>query len=321
MPDIANMGKTQPVQQTDSIQYDVSEKAENIAQEQSAAEIEKETYSASNSTNAAGIPTPMIYDKTAPIVVFIGPPASGKSMILVRLAKYLRDHGFSIDTDPTFLNTEQYRKDCEKFKGCLNTTIALDGTVEFLLVNVYDRENKLVAKLLEAPGEDFYTPDSSKSNKNNMLQGYLSTIMTSENPKSYVMLLDLDSKVSFRNDPRLTSEYTQRFMNYFYKNIHPSRDRIILLYNKIDMTRLGSINGCTDEKAAREDAMKYYTQLFNSMKVTKFVFWELDNFAFKTFCTGQFTDATDDNGNPYQTYNIADNVYPRELWKEIIRRW
>lgn len=321
MPNIANMGNIPSKQETTESQLESKDKVVNTTQEQTSVETITNNYAEAAPLTGTSIPTPIIHETKVPIVVFVGPPASGKSMILVRLAKYLYNHGFSIEADETFLNTATYRKDCAKFMQSLHTTTALPGTVEFLLVNVYDKDKNLVAKLLEAPGEDFYTPEVSKRYKNKKLQGYLSTIMTSKNPKSYVMLLDLDSKISFRNDPRLPSEYTERFLNYFYKDIHPTRDRIILLYNKIDMTRFGSINGCTDERAAKADAALYYQQLFNSMKVTKFVFWELENFAFKTFCTGKFTDEIDDNGNAYQTYNIADNVYPRELWKEIIRRW
>ena len=147
------------------------------------------------------IATPTIVNPSVPVVVFIGPPSSGKSMILVRLAKYLRSKGYTIQTDSTFLNTEGYQRDCEEFSDKLNTNIALSGSVKFLLVKVF-YHGREVAKLLEAPGEDFYTTDPMKikAGKNNRIEPYLSTIMTSRNPKSYVVLLDLDSDVCFRKD-------------------------------------------------------------------------------------------------------------------------
>ena len=67
--------------------------------------------------NYAGIATPTIVNQTVPVVVFVGPPSSGKSMILVRLAKYLHNHGYTVDTDPTFLNTPEYQQHCLDFKG------------------------------------------------------------------------------------------------------------------------------------------------------------------------------------------------------------
>lgn len=267
--------------------------------------------------------TPTIVNNTVPVVVFVGPPSSGKSMILVRLAKYLRNQGYTIKTDPTFLNTADYQRDCQEFNDKLNTTIALNGSVKFLLVNVY-KDGREVAKLLEAPGEDFYTTDPAKirAGKNDRVEPYLSTIMTSTNPKSYVMLLDLDSDISFRNDQYHRDSYSQRFLNYFYPNIDKNRDRIVLLYNKIDKTMFGNINGCDDSDGARKDAEMYYKSLFASMKITRFGgFLTSDNFAFKTFCTGMFAKQTDNVGNVYQTYNVASEVYPRDLWKEIISKW
>lgn len=269
------------------------------------------------------IALPTIVGTTVPVVVFVGPPASGKSMILVRLAKYLRSEGYTIETDPTFLNTADYQRDCEEFKEKLNTNVALEGTVKFLLVKVY-KDSREVAKLLEAPGEDFYTTDPSqiKAGKNEKVESYLSTIMTSANPKSYVVLLDLDSDISFRINGPHRDSYSQRFLDSFYKNINRSRDRIVLLYNKIDKTPFGSIHGCTDVEGARKDAEMYYRQWFSTMKRKSLGgFITSDNFVFKTFCTGMFSDYTDENGRRYQTYNVANDVFPRELWKEITRRW
>ncbi len=276
-----------------------------------------------NVSNVETPKTPEIINKKIPVVVFVGPPSSGKSMILVRLAKYLRNNGYTIKTDPTFLNTAKYQKDCEEFQRSLNTTIALPGTVEFLLIDVY-KDGVAVAKLLEAPGEDFYTtaPEKINAGKNLVIESYLSTIMSSTNPKSYVMLLDLDSDISFRRDSGHRQAYSERLLECFYKNINHSRDRVVLLYNKIDVTQFGSINGCSNLSGARDDAKMYYPMLFSKMKITILGgLFTMSNFVFKTFCTGMFSTQTDNFGNEYQTYNEADDVYPRELWREITKKW
>lgn len=278
---------------------------------------------ADGENNHVMIPTPTIVNTNVPVVVFVGPPSSGKSMILVRLAKYLRSQGYTTETDRTFLNTPEYQEWCDEFEEKLDTNIALQGTVRYLLVKVF-KSGREVAKLLEAPGEDYYTTDTAKikAGKNRRVEPYLSTIMTSNNPKSYVVLLDLDSDVCFRNDSHHRGSYSQRFLNYFYPNIDKKRDRIVLLYNKIDVTHFGTINGCTDLKGAKDDAKMYYPDLFASMRVQSLGgFITSDNFVFKTFCTGMFSKLFDDKGNEYQTYNVAQDIYPKELWKEITRRW
>ena len=322
MPTLVKGGENPQVQQEPMVR---AEENPQMQQEQLAAEQERlHTVNNSDGEKAgSSIATPIIVNQTVPVVVFVGPPSSGKSMILVRLAKYLRNQGFTIQTDSTFLNTQKYQRDCEEFKDKLNTNIALRGTVEFLLIKVF-KEGREVAKLLEAPGGDFYTTDPIKirDGKNNRIEPYLSTIMTSRNPKSYVVLLDLDSDVCFRNDSRHRDSYSQRFLEYFYPNIDVRRDRIILLYNKIDVTPFGTINGCTDPNGAKADAKIFYQQLFATMRVRSFGgFVTTDNFVFKTFCTGMFSKETDNNGKKYQTYNVAADIYPQELWKEITRRW
>lgn len=273
-------------------------------------------------TSFNGIATPTIVNQTVPIVVFVGPPSSGKSMILVRLAKFLRSQGYTVKTDPTFLNTAQYQQDCKEFERCLTTTTALKGTVKFLLVNIY-KDGEEIAKLLEAPGEDFYTTDPAKTRagKNDMIEPYLQAIMASRNIKSYVMLLDLDSDTSFRRDGNNRESYEQRILNHFYGNINRNRDRVVLLYNKIDETPFGDINGCSNPSGALRDAKMYYPAWFSAMRVTKWGMVTVDDFSFKTFCTGMFALQTDSFGNKYKTYTIADDKYPRELWKEIISKW
>lgn len=158
-----------------------------------------------NNVNPVQVAMPTIANQEVPLVIFVGPSRSGKSMILVRLSQYLRNTGLTIKTDPTFLNTQQYLDGCNDFNDKLNKFEALDPTTNFLLVDVYDG-SRLVAKLLEAPGEDFYSFDND-NDRNNRIEPYLSTIVTSPNPKAYVMLLDLDSDVSFRRNPNHRSSY------------------------------------------------------------------------------------------------------------------
>ena len=308
MPTVVNGGNTQQSESTQQNEYrsNVDSNKQDFTQQESA---------------EPQIQVNQIVNQQVPIVVFVGPPSSGKSMILVRLAKYLRTHGFTVKTDETFLNTDKYREDCAEFNVKLNTNIALKGSVTYLLVSVYWK-GKEIAKLLEAPGEHFYDPDSESGKVNNYrVEPYLAAIMASPNPKSYVLLLDLDSEISFRNDSSRRDAYTNRFLSDFYPNINGDRDRIILLYNMIDKTPFGTIHGPENESEARNDAKMYYSQLFATMRVQRWVFFTVDNFVFQTFCTGKFSVATDEHGNSYKIYNIADDVYPERLWQEIVNRW
>ena len=54
-----------------------------------------------------------IGDKRAPIIMLFGPPTSGKSMTLVRLARYLRKQGYTVKADPTFKSDNAYKARCD----------------------------------------------------------------------------------------------------------------------------------------------------------------------------------------------------------------
>lgn len=152
------------------------------------------------------------------------------------------------------------------------------------------------------------------------MEAYLATIMTSTNPKSYVVLLDLDSDsgISFRNDNYHRNSYMQRFLRHFLPAINLRRDRIVLLYNKIDMTMFGTIHGCHNARGARQDAEIYYGQLFARLRGGLF---NIEQFAFKTFCTGMFSRQVNNWGEEEKIYHVADDCYPCDLWREITRKF
>ena len=266
---------------------------------------------------------PHLNDTKTPIVFFVGPAASGKSMILVRLSKYLRNiEKCIIETDDTFLNTNEYQNDCKEFNECLDTDIALDGTVKYLLVSVKDSNKRKICQFLEAPGEDYFDPLLP----NKEIPGYMKNLIASPNKKVFVFLLDLDSKVSLRRDIKVREKYSRRLETIYNNLFERSRDRLILLYNKIDIPGYGTIHQPTQpDEAEKEVRMLYQQGQCNLFSTCRRPFlgglFQVDNFEFRTFCTGLYSDQTDDKGNPYQTYNISGDVYPRDLWNEIIRRF
>lgn len=268
--------------------------------------------------NNYGFIAPHVQDTESPIVVFVGPAASGKSMILVRLAQWLFSEGYRIETDETFLATTGYKQSCSEFNKKFHTDVALDGTADFLLVSVRDKAGNKIAQLLEAPGGHYFDPENPRK----QMPAYLNEIIGSANKKVFVFLLDLDSSYSLRNDPRLRSEYASRLTDSIYPLINKRRDRIVLLYNKIDRTPFGDNNECHNPSGALKDAKQYYGRVFNSLKKPILGgFFHIENFEFMTFCTGLYSTQSDEQGNEFQSYTPASNDYPEKLWKEIMRKF
>ena len=68
--------------------------------------MENTSSSSSNSSTDPNAITVTIADHDTPIVVLYGPPACGKTMTLVRLARYLKDKGYQVVPDNSFRDSQ-----------------------------------------------------------------------------------------------------------------------------------------------------------------------------------------------------------------------
>lgn len=262
---------------------------------------------------------PQIPGDNAPFIVLCGPPASGKSMVLKSLASYLYQSGlgYTIAANTTLLNTAKYQEDCAYFDSIIgDPDTRMPNTVDYLMADIIDNGGNVVAHFLEAPGEDFFSLNNASQEPNIQFKGYLEKVaqISSDKPRKviYIMLLDLDSATSFRNNPSLRDKYEKKMTKLYNRFVlhHPSR--VILLYNKVDIPRQGlwaNSNGCSNPKAVIEDAQQNYPHLFFKKK---FLFWDVENYSFLPFCTGSYPD----DGS----YTASGPAYPAALWKEITKQ-
>lgn len=259
---------------------------------------------------------PQIPSDEAPFVVLCGPPASGKSMVLKCLASYLYGSNYSISANKTLLSDVEYQQNCDIFNSIISdTNIPMPNTVDYLMADIMDKLGNVKAHFLEAPGEDFFSLDKWQSEPNRPFKGYLAKV-AQISPKKfrkviYIILLDLDSDISLRNDPNRRQKYEQKMIKLYNKYVlnHPSK--VILLYNKVDIPKegkWGNSEGCFNPKAVFADAKQNYPLLFFSKK---FLFWDINNYTFLPFCTGSYEDG----------YTAAGPAYPESLWNEISKLW
>ena len=262
---------------------------------------------------------PQIPGDSAPFIVLCGPPASGKSMVLKSLASYLYQSGlgYTIAANTTLLNTAKYQEDCAYFDSIIgDPDMRMPNTVDYLMADIIDKGGNVVAHFLEAPGEDFFSLNNVNQEPNIQFKGYLEKIaqITPDKPRKviYIILLDLDSTTSLRNNPSLRDKYQKKMTKLYNRFVlhHPSR--VILLYNKVDLPRQGlwaNSNGCSNIKAVAEDAQQNYPNLFFK---SKFLFWNIENYIFLPYCTGSYPD----DGS----YTASGPAYPASLWKEITKQ-
>lgn len=255
-----------------------------------------------------------IGDKRAPIVMLFGPPTSGKSMTLVRLARYLRKQGYTVKADPTFKSDDAYKARCEQFHKNLNTTEALQGNAlnEFLMVKVINH-GTTVCQILEAPGEHYFNPKKPDEVSPRNFRPYLTEIIRNlANRKIWVFITEAEWNVH----ASVKDSYVSRIRGCKHQLLKRT-DRVVILYNKVDQKEElfedGQLHVSSAEKAMKDEYEGLSAIFKNPNPITSL--WRVFNYRFVPFCTGYYTKQV---GGKHK-YNESEERYPRLLWAELIK--
>lgn len=255
-----------------------------------------------------------IGDKRAPIVMLFGPPTSGKSMTLVRLARYLRKQGYTVKADPTFKSDDAYKARCEQFHKNLNTTEALQGNAlnEFLMVKVINH-GTTVCQILEAPGEHYFNPKKPDEVSPRNFRPYLTEIIRNlANRKIWVFITEAEWNVH----ASVKDSYVSRIRGCKHQLLKRT-DRVVILYNKVDQKEElfedGQLHISSAEKAMKDEYEGLSAIFKNPNPITSL--WRAFNYRFVPFCTGYYTKQV---GGKHK-YNESEERYPRLLWAELIK--
>lgn len=94
-----------------------------------------------------------ILDTNTPIIILFGPPVCGKTMMLLRLTRYLECIGYRVEPDYAFIAAnDQYRKICDAYhQFCYNDKIPF--YIPYLLVKVFDKAGRTICQILKVPGQ------------------------------------------------------------------------------------------------------------------------------------------------------------------------
>ena len=182
----------------------------------------------------------------APIVIFFGQSAGGKTTALVRLIRFLNkkyrpevsetfyNHYYGHRVDITF---EDIKKEVETQ---LNTPSYGDimGTKERALLNIIKREgSNYRCRFLEVPGEDFVDLHNAGHISVGAVEehlDYLEDAMSCKYKKIWVFFFDVD----FKSNPDLIESKDDYVSAMKGIKIGPN-DKIIVLLNKVDKVKIG----------------------------------------------------------------------------------
>ncbi len=293
---------------SETLDLGVSEPTTNV-EEQKIKGLSKEEYNDPNQIRVT------IADGKAPLVILFGPPACGKTMTLVRLARYLNKKGYKISPIKTFRpsDDQNYVEICkpENFSRIINSPDAANSTanISFMLVEII-KDGKRLCQILESPGEYLFNPNNPSA----PFPSYVNTIIHSNNRKLWAIMVEPD----WRNvEDRIN--YVTR-INELTTQMDV-KDKTLFIFNKIDKTNFTRRKGQINIPQARFEISNLYPGVFEMFKnqnpITKL--WKDYLCGFVPFQTGTYTPTTkkDSKGNTVWNYQEGADYYPQMLWNEI----
>lgn len=257
--------------------------------------------------------TVTIADEEAPLVILFGPPACGKTMTLVRMTRFLRENGYTVNPIRSFRPSYDTNYDdiCNNFDRIISSNMAADSTdrISFMLIEIL-KGSRRVCQILEAPGEHYFNP----KNPGAPFPGYVNSIIASSNRKIWTIMVVPNQKKT-RIDSSDRANYVNKIQNLRRKM--RMKDKIIFVYNMVDET--ASLVGLVDvdTNAAFKDVEDQYRGIFTPFKnqnpITRI--WREYNCEFVPFQTGTY---------PKTTTGLSFNEGPEEfcetLWKCIMKK-
>ena len=257
--------------------------------------------------------TVTIADDETPIVVLFGPKSCGKTMTLVRLTRYLKANGYTVEPVKSFrpAHDRNYKNMCDNYNTMVNSEDAAESTskINFMLVKVLNGAKPL-CQILEGPGEYYF--DSKSPNAN--FPKFVNAIINSCNRKIWAVIVEPDTASVLNHADR--KNYADKVSRLKVK-MKP-RDKVIFLFNKIDETHFvvspGNINSTQAVKHIAQTYQGIFSHFRNQNPITRL--WRKYLCDFVAFQTGDFSTADDGT----LTYQEGDDSYPRNLWNVILKR-
>lgn len=256
-----------------------------------------------------------------PIVVLFGPTCIGKTAILVRLINYLHDNkGYFYSIDLFF--HEYYYKNVpiyeieNRFANLFERPVSeIGGPTIMSMCNIHSRENEIICRFLDSPGECLCPLNNNHNIHNNVPYEFLSDLIGSNNKKIWIFLLD----------PCFTEDLVGKKLAYIarIKQISQtigSNDNVIFLVNKYDTVNVKYIE--------QEGLKGYINCLYDGILdmapftvMTKKWYWPFprkkEHFKIAPFCAFEKQIRHRIDGTVSVDYTLSDNSYPEQLWSII----
>lgn len=250
-----------------------------------------------------------ISDTSAPVIVLFGPASCGKTMTMVRLARYLQGQGYLLIPDRTFRPSydQNYKNLCDNFSSIVNSNDAASRTdnISFFLVKVV-KDGKTICQILEGPGELYFNPNKATQEWPTYVHYLLNSTQLR---KVFIPFVE----------PNFGDVGTRRNYVSTLNQLKMSTDKqkYVFLYNKIDKTPFviapGKVHINHAMHQVRMDYPDIFARFMNTNPITSL--WRPNNFDFVPFQTGTYTQPASGS----LVYIQGSDRYPQILWETLLR--
>lgn len=255
-----------------------------------------------------------IPDKKTPIVVFFGPPYSGRTVALFRMTRFLESRNCLVNPISSFRPQcdRHYIRMCSEFKNMVYSNYAPPGNsmLDFMLVSVHNPVRQTICQILEVPGEHCFNPYDT-SNKLTF-PTYFNTIISCPNKKIWVFFLEQ----GWGDNQAVRDLYAQRIC-CMQELISPN-DKVVFLFNKVDRQRQreqydrkGKPRKNLFFKQIKHEYPDIFTRYKNN-RLKELIYGEYD---IKTVCfsSGIFSKSFDGR----EVWCPSNDLYCLQLWNTI----
>ena len=248
----------------------------------------------------------------APIVVLFGPACCGKTMALLRMARYLENDGFRVVPDVMFRrNDEHYQKLCSEFHTTVYGEYSAGGTGVngFMMVKVVDNNGRTECQFLDATGEILINEKGLA-----VFPQYIESVIHSKNRRVWVFFVESHWGVDQTN----RNMYVEGIRNLIsiVHNINMRSDNVIFLFSKADKAEyhhLFTSKGRPNCRLFYDEVKHCYPGIFAQYERAGMARLLLGKNKFEAtpFSAGEFS--TDGRLHWYPSIDW----YPKQFWKAI----
>ncbi|MDO5395417.1 MAG: ATP-binding protein [Bacteroidales bacterium] len=257
--------------------------------------------------------TVTITDRHTPIVVLFGPPASGKTLALMRMIRFLEKYEYQVIPEEVFRpkTDRHYARMCANLKKMVYDQNMPEGahTINFMLVRVLNPAGRPVCQILKAPGEHYF--NCYRSAVPNLFHKYIDDIRTAPNRKTWVFFVEQ----GWGENQEERNLYAQKICSM--QNLISPNDKVVFLFNKADKHRHDQYNrsGKPVMSLFFSNIASQYPGIFTKYQNSGMLKLLYGQYNFKAVCFSSGFYTPDADGRV--RWIPGDDWYCSELWKVI----